>query len=189
MFFFFTRQPNGDLRSSEGIDEHSRWGICWPWSKSTEVCEGDVGTKSANPEISLSRWKGFSSEASGDSEWFPISTRDFLDPTCQWNSFDKLDFNSTNFLRLLSVTTHSTWSKRQFVHGEPFSTTSHRTLRARQQQQAFEARLLTGRLWPEIPAVEAFRFPDSVSVMLCYCVRGRMGDIRGIWRQDTEHVI
>lgn len=92
----------------------------------------------------------------------------------------KLDFNSTNFLRLLSVTTHSTWSKRQFVQGEPFSTTSHRTLRARQQQQAFEARLLTGRLWPESPAVEAFLFPDSVSVMLCYCVRGRMGDIRVI---------
>lgn len=92
----------------------------------------------------------------------------------------KLDFNSTNFLRLLSVTTHSTWSNRQFVHGEPFSTTSHRTLRARQQQQALEARLFTGRLWAESPAVEAFLFPDSVSVMLCYCVRGRMGDIRVI---------
>lgn len=165
--------------SSEGIDEHNRWGICWPWSKSTEACEGDVGTKSANPERSLSRWKGFSSEASGDSEWFSISTRDFLDHMLV-SYIGQLIFNCTNFLRLLSVTTHSTWSKRQFVHGEPFSTTSQRTLRARQQQQAFEARLFTGRLWPESPAVEAFRFPDSVSVMLCYCVRGRMGDIRVI---------
>lgn len=62
------------------------------------------------------------------------------------------------FLRLLSVTTHSTWSNRQFVQGEPFSTTSQRTLRARQQQHAFEARLLTGRVLPDMPAVEALRF-------------------------------
>lgn len=50
------------------------------------------------------------------------------------------------------------------MHGEPFSTTSHRTLRARQQQQAFEARRFTGREFAESPAVEALRLPlGSVS--------------------------
>jgi hypothetical protein len=52
------------------------------------------------------------------------------------------------------------------VQGEPFSTTSQRTFRARQQQQAFDARLFTGRLLPVSPALEAFRFPASVSVIL-----------------------
>lgn len=69
------------------------------------------------------------------------------------------------FLRLLSVTTHSTWSRRQFVQGEPLSTTSQRTLRARQQQHALEALLFTGRLLEERPAVEALRLlcrSDSV---------------------------
>lgn len=61
---------------------------------------------------------------------------------------------------------HSTWSRRQLVHGEPFSTTSQRTLRARQQQQALDARRFTGRLWAERPAAEAFRFPDSDSVIV-----------------------
>lgn len=63
----------------------------------------------------------------------------------------------THFLLLLSVTTHSTSSRRQFVHGEPFSTTSQRTLRARQQWHAFEARRFTGLLLPEIPAAPALR--------------------------------
>lgn len=63
----------------------------------------------------------------------------------------------TNFLRLLSVTIHSTSSNRQFVQGEPFSTTSQRTLRARQQQQALDARLFTGRDVPDNPAAAAFR--------------------------------
>ena len=72
----------------------------------------------------------------------------------------------TNFLRLLSVTIHSTWSRRQFVQGDPFSTTSQRTLRALQQQQAFDARRFTGRLWEERPATEALRFPESESVMV-----------------------
>jgi hypothetical protein len=80
----------------------------------------------------------------------------------------------TNFLRLLSVTTHSTWSRRQFVHGEPFSTTSQRTLRARQQQQALEARRLTGRFWAARP--EALRFPDSsVIVVLLIMTGGECG--------------
>lgn len=68
-----------------------------------------------------------------------------------------MKMDQTHFLRLLSVTTHSTWSSRQFVQGEPFSTTSQRTLRARQQQQAFEARRLTGRELAESPADEALR--------------------------------
>lgn len=75
-----------------------------------------------------------------------------------------MGWHQTHFLRLLSVTTHSTWSSRQFVHGEPLSTTSHRTLRARQQQQAFEARRFTGRELAASPAVEALRLPlGSVS--------------------------
>ena len=49
------------------------------------------------------------------------------------------------------------------MQGEPFSTTSHRTLRARQQQQALEARLFTGRELAASPAVEALRFPLSDS--------------------------
>lgn len=52
------------------------------------------------------------------------------------------------------------------MQGDPFSTTSQRTLRALQQQQAFEARRFTGRLWAERPATEAFRFPESESVMV-----------------------
>jgi hypothetical protein len=52
------------------------------------------------------------------------------------------------------------------VHGEPFSTTSHRTFLARQQQHAFEARRLTGRELAESPAVEALRLLwDSVSMV------------------------
>jgi hypothetical protein len=71
----------------------------------------------------------------------------------------------TNFLRRLSVTTHSTWSKRQLVQGEPFSTTSQRTLRARQQQQARDALRLIGRFAADRPAAEAFRLfcDDAVS--------------------------
>lgn len=63
----------------------------------------------------------------------------------------------TNFLRLLSVTTHSTSSSRQLVQGAPLSTTSHRTFRARQQQQAFDALLLTGREAAGRPAAADFR--------------------------------
>jgi hypothetical protein len=50
----------------------------------------------------------------------------------------------THFLRLLSVTMHSTSSKRQFVHGAPCSTTLHLTFRALQHWQALEARRFTG---------------------------------------------
>lgn len=46
-------------------------------------------------------------------------------------------------LRLLSETMHSTSSSLQLVHGAPCSTTLHRTLRARQHWQAFEALRLT----------------------------------------------
>lgn len=53
--------------------------------------------------------------------------------------------SDTHFLRLLSVTMHSTSSKRQFVHGAPCSTTLQRTFRARQHWQAFDALLLTAR--------------------------------------------
>lgn len=60
------------------------------------------------------------------------------------------------FFRLLSVTTHSTSSRRQLVHGDPFSITSQRTFLARQQQQALEARLFTGRDVPDKPAAAAF---------------------------------
>lgn len=52
------------------------------------------------------------------------------------------------------------------MQGDPFSTTSQRTLRALQQQQAFDARRFTGRLWEEGPATEALRFPESESVMV-----------------------
>lgn len=65
----------------------------------------------------------------------------------------------TNFLRLLSVTTHSTSSSLQLVQGIPWSTTSQRTLRARQQQHALEARLLIGRALAESPATPALRLP------------------------------
>jgi hypothetical protein len=51
---------------------------------------------------------------------------------------------------------HSTWSNRQLVHGEPNCTISQRTLRARQQQHAFEVLFFVGREFPEI-AVEALR--------------------------------
>lgn len=43
------------------------------------------------------------------------------------------------------------------MHGDPFSTTSQRTLRARQQQQALDARRFTGRELAGRPAVEALR--------------------------------
>lgn len=53
------------------------------------------------------------------------------------------------------------------MHGEPFSTTSQRTLRERQQQQAREARRLTGRAPPGNPATDAFRlFCASVSAIV-----------------------
>lgn len=44
------------------------------------------------------------------------------------------------------------------MQGEPLSTTSQRTFRARQQQHAREARLLMGRFPAASPAVEALRF-------------------------------
>jgi hypothetical protein len=50
----------------------------------------------------------------------------------------------TYFLRLLSVTTHSTSSSRQFVHGAPCSTTLHLTFRALQHAQALLALRFTG---------------------------------------------
>lgn len=44
---------------------------------------------------------------------------------------------------------HSTSSNLQLVHGAPCSTTLHRTFRARQHWQAFDARRFTGRkVWP-----------------------------------------
>lgn len=78
------------------------------------------------------------------------SVRDFLRADLYKLSFKlytevMLLGKQTDFLRLLSVTTHLTSSNLQLVHGEPFSTTSHRTLRALQQQQAFDARRFIGR--------------------------------------------
>lgn len=72
--------------------------------------------------------------------------------------FPPSNSSNTHFLRRLSVTTHSTWSRRQLVQGEPLSTTSQRTFLARQQQHAREARLLMGRFPAASPAVEALRF-------------------------------
>lgn len=66
-------------------------------------------------------------------------------------------------LRLLSVTTHSTSSRRQFVQGAPCSTTLQRTLRARQDWQAFEARLLTARWWAALSLGSAFRLSEVAS--------------------------
>ena len=70
--------------------------------------------------------------------------------------------SSTNFLRLLSETIHSTSSSLQFVQGAPCSTTLQRTLRERQHWQALEALLLTllgGRMpFGLRPASEAVRF-------------------------------
>lgn len=91
---------------------------------------------------------------------------------------------ATDFLRLLSATTHSTSSRRQLVHGEPFSTTSQRTLRARQQQQAFDALLLTGRAeFCKLAALDLRLFLDKLlsgdsgdetmttnGVPMCYCM-------------------
>jgi hypothetical protein len=48
---------------------------------------------------------------------------------CSWLVFG---ISETHFLRLLSVTIHSTSSRRQFVHGAPCSTTLHLTFRALQ---------------------------------------------------------
>lgn len=120
-----------------------------------------------------------------------ISARDFLKEkrdTCVRNSSQTVLNQGHMFsflaylLLLLSVTTHSTWSRRQFVHGEPLSTTSQRTLRARQQQQALEALRLTGRL-PAVfsPAVEAFlllklRLAGCSLIMAIFertCIQGR----------------
>lgn len=61
------------------------------------------------------------------------------------------------FLLFPSVTRHSTSSRRQFVHGMPLSTTSHRTFRVRQHWQACEARLLTARPPLESPAAAGLR--------------------------------
>jgi hypothetical protein len=61
----------------------------------------------------------------------------------------------TYFLRLLSETTQSTSSRRQFVHGAPCSVTLQRTLRARQHWQALEARRFTGRGGATSPRSEA----------------------------------
>lgn len=73
---------------------------------------------------------------------------------------------STNFLRLLSDTMHSTSSKRQFVQGAPCSVTLQRTLRARQHWHALEALLLTERLavCPSRPAWVALRLGTGASV-------------------------
>lgn len=149
-----------------------------------EACEGETGeiSDSGSWLTILLRNTLLSSDVSaGESDaWLALasaSPRDFL---IQWQKKAKSASCSheayftricifpavcTNFLLLLSVTTHSTWSSRQFVQGEPFSTTSQRTFRARQQQHAFEARLFTGRAAPGKPAVEALRlFCVSVSV-------------------------
>jgi hypothetical protein len=55
--------------------------------------------------------------------------------------------------RFDSLRTHSTLSRRQFVHGIPPLTTSHRTLRSRQEMQALGARLFAGRftVWFPVP--------------------------------------
>lgn len=59
---------------------------------------------------------------------------------------------------------HSTSSNLQLVHGAPCSTTLHRTFRARQHWQAFDARRFTGRkVWPVgFPAtVEDLFWPEE----------------------------
>jgi hypothetical protein len=48
------------------------------------------------------------------------------------NCGEKTVFEFTHFLRLLSVTMHSTSSSLQLVQGAPCSTTLHRTFLARQ---------------------------------------------------------
>ena len=54
---------------------------------------------------------------------------------------------------------HSTSSNLQLVHGEPCSTTLHRTFLARQHAHAFDALLLAGLPEEALnPAKEAFRF-------------------------------
>jgi hypothetical protein len=90
---------------------------------------------------------------------FPVRHRRSLAVIPGSNGLNQTVTGGTNFLLLLSVTMHSTWSSRQFVQGEPFSTTSQRTFRARQQQHALDARRFTGRALAERPAVEALRFP------------------------------
>jgi len=62
------------------------------------------------------------------------------------------------FLRLPSVTQHSTSSSLQLVQGMPLSTTSQRTFLERQHWQALEARLFTGRLPEGKPAAVDFLF-------------------------------
>lgn len=72
-----------------------------------------------------------------------------------------------NLFLLLSVTTHSISSSLQFVHGAPCSTTLHRTLRARQHWQAFDALLFTDLLCPASPkAVDTFLFAALASAVM-----------------------
>lgn len=65
--------------------KHNKCGICCPWSRSSECCDGEAGATSDSRRLSLNLRRKFplSSEASGgDSEmWFgafSASTRDFL---------------------------------------------------------------------------------------------------------------
>lgn len=156
-------------------DEQIRCGMCCPCSRSTERWDGDKLSRRSNPSGSWP-WLAFrglavvpSSDESADDSGVgllaSISARDFLNLVSSGVQHSCPSRTQTDFLRLLSVTMHSTWSRRQLVQGEPFSTTSQRTFLARQQQQAREARRLMGRLAPGNPAVDAFRlFWGSVSV-------------------------
>lgn len=69
------------------------------------------------------------------------------------------------------------------MQGEPLSTTSQRTFRARQQQQALEALLLTGRLRVGAPAVEALRLvcgSGGGELVLLWAVMMRLEFVEGI---------
>ena len=64
---------------------------------------------------------------------------------CQ-RTFVRIRHERLVYLRLFeSDTMHSTSSRRQFVHGVPFSTTLQRTLRDLQHWQALAALLFTER--------------------------------------------
>lgn len=96
----------------------------------------------------------------------PLAKSDKGSPRCRLKSrialpptLPGLPTGPRTYFRLrLSCTTHSTSSQRQFPQGAP-STTSHRTLRARQDTQARAARRLVAL---PSPATEARFFEDDV---------------------------
>lgn len=88
----------------------------------------------------------------------------------------------THYFEGRPMTTQSPSFNRQFVHGVSWTVTSHRTLRARQGRQAFEARLRRTRAgdWRELglislPGLESESgLPESIAASAVGSIQSNM---------------